>query len=232
MAIAVVQVTPSSEGIGVATLAVSFPNPTVAGNVFVAASAIFDPDGATPTPFTVTDSKSNSYTLARTQNFGTDVGNDECRLEQHYSVTGNAGAAHQITVDPGDTGLSMTIGIFELSGVNLVTPLNGTGNGGIANSTTPSSGAMTPATNGLFIAQMGYASSAKTMTPNWTGASELEIDENNDAQPQSILYKAASAASADTAAWTLNLTAQWGAQIVAYREALSGTKQLTLLGAG
>lgn len=222
MAVAVVQTAPSTEAVGVTSLAVTFGSPTTAGNRVVACSAIFDTDGVAPTGVTAADSQTNTYSSAREQAFGGDAGNDGTILAQNYSAAIVGGAAHQVTVTPGDT-VNMTVGILELSGVDVANPLTGTATGGRNSSTTPSAGPMTPAQNGLFIAQMGYDSGPKTITPNWTGATEFKIDENNDAQDQSILYKAATAAAADTAAWTLNALAQWGAQIVAYREAATDT---------
>lgn len=223
MAVAVVQATSGIEAVGVTSLAATFVSSTTAGNTFVACAAVFDSDGVAPTPFTTTDSKSNTYANARNQAFGADTGNDGCQLEQDYNAGGTAGASHQITVTPGDT-VNMTLGILELSGVDTANPIatSGTG-GGRGSSTAPSTGSVTPTQAGLGLAQMGYDAGAKTITPNWTGANqELELDENNDAQDQSILSKQFSAAGADTAAWTLNASAQWGAQLVVYRAATGG----------
>jgi hypothetical protein len=223
MSVAIVQAIAAAEATAVASLAVTFGSATTGGNTFVACSAAFDADGVCPTPFTVTDSKSNSYTLARTQNFGVDGGNDACRLEQHYSAGGTAGASHEITSAPGDT-VNMTLGIFELSGVDTTNPVADSGTGGTRSSgTAVSTGAVTPTQAGLGLAHMGYDSAAKTIALNWSGGNqELEIDENNDAQAQAIASKQFSAAGADTAAWTLNSAAQWGAQLVVYREAAVG----------
>jgi hypothetical protein len=218
MAVAVVQSAAGLEAIGVTSLAATFTNPTVSGNTFVACSAVFDSDAVAPTGFTVTDSKSNAYSSARSQPFGADAGNDGSCIEQHYNAGGTGGSSHQITVTPGDT-VNMTVGILELSGVDTANPIatSGTG-GGIGSSAAPSTGSVTPTQAGLGLAQMGYDAGPKTIAPNWTGANqELEIDENNDAQDQSVLSKQFTASGADTAAWTLNASAAWGAHLVVYR---------------
>jgi hypothetical protein len=220
MAVAVVQATAGLEGVGVTSLAATFVNPTTAGNTFVACAAVFDSDGVAPTPFSTADSKSNTYTKARNQAFGADAGNDACQLQQDYSAGGTAGSSHQITVTPGDT-VNMTLGILELSGVDTTNPVatNGTG-GTIGSGTAVATPTVTPTQAGLGLGQMGYDAGAKTITSNWTGANqELEIDENNDAQDQSLLSKQFTASGADAAAWTLSGSAAWGAQLVVYRPA-------------
>ena len=221
MAAAFVQATASTEGSSVTTLATTYGNSTVSGNLAVISACCFDSDGVAPTSFSISDSFTNSYSLARGQSFGVDASNDGVRLEQHYSANITGGASHEVTVSFGDT-VFCTVGLLEFSGVATTTPSDGV-NSGRAVSSTPSSGSVTPGSNGIFCGAMSYDNVNLTMALNWTGGTQrLEIDENNDASAQNIATKAATAASADTAAWTLSASNEWAAMLCSYKEAAGG----------
>ena len=223
MAVAFVQAKASAEGSSVASLAVTFDSSTVSANLVHVSTCVWDGDGAAPTGYTVTDNKSNTYSSCSVGQSFTESSGQE-RLEAHYAGNITGGAAHEITVSPGDTGLYMTIGVLELSGADVTTPL-GNVNSATGSSAAPSSGSVTPGSAGLFVAGMGYESSTaggSTMTPEAGWDQRLEIDENFDAAPQNIMTKAASNGVADVADWTQGATEAWGAYLVHYKEAAGG----------
>lgn len=215
MAVAFVQAKASTEGSSVTSLATTFDSSTTSGNLIHVQTAVYDTDATPPTNFSVTDSKSNTYsnTGAPAVTFST-----EARIEAKYAANITGGASHQVTVSPGDT-VYMTVGLIELSGAATSSPADGQ-NSNSGTGTAVSSGNVTPTTNGMFVAGMSYDGSSTTIAVNWTsGTQRLEIDENNDACAQNIATKAATASTLDNAGWTLGTSTPWAATIIAYKEA-------------
>ena len=221
MAVAYVKNAVSAEGSSVSSISTSaFSGSTSNGNTIAAIAYIFDPDGTPPTNFSFTDAKSNTYNTITNavRTFGV-ASAARCEMEYATNITG--GTSHTVSVSPGDTGLYITLGAIEMSGVDTATPVDQSGNNA-GNSTTPAV-SITPTANGLFLAAVGYDASATTITEEgspWTLA--YELDENNDAMAQNVIYNAATNGSGDTANWTLGDARQWGVIAAVFKEAAGG----------
>lgn len=216
LAVSFVKSTTSAEGSLVASLSTAaFSGSTTAGNTLVATSCVYDPDAAPPAAFTVSDSKTNTWASVTHATWGT-----ECRMAMHYANNiANAGTSHTITCSPGDTGLYMTVGGIELSGVDGTTPTAG------SNSATGTSNnwavGFTPTANGVVIAMGSYDGSGATVTEEGSPWSPVyEIDENGDAMCQNVMRNAAVSGVADTANWTQSggSNNQWACIACVFRE--------------
>ena len=221
MAYSIVQTKASGEVSNASSIAVQFDDTTIAGNHFIATTVVWDGDGTAPSSHTMSDTYTNTWGAAdRSQAFGLDSGNNEAILSVYRSVTGLEGETHEITCTFGDSGLSSTMGIYEVSGLNTDAPAVNSAANNAENSASVNSGSVTPNAAGFFLGVMSYEGGPATITPD-TGNSWielLEIDENNDTQVSASEYQDAAEGVGKAATWTISSNLCWCAVLVAYEE--------------
>ncbi len=120
------------------------------------------------------------------------------------NVTG--GSSHQITIAFSETVLGLMCTLVELSGCDLTTPVDTTGNAGSVSSGQPSGGAATPSAAGIHLSHITIlAPSAATFTP---GAGWTEGADFNDAAvtASTLIHRTAANGVSQTPSATASVT--------------------------
>lgn len=145
------------------SLTVAYNAATTSGH-FLALAATLNYTPSMPTT-SVSDSKSNSWTRAVTQNNGGAVG-----CEVWYMANAAGGSSHTVTFGVGATSSIISMAIMEFAGAALTATLDQT-NSASGTSTTPSSGAVTAAVDAIVIGVCAIDQTNESPinpTANWT----------------------------------------------------------------
>src|SRR5262245_37694099 len=141
------------------------------------------------------DDKSNTYVYVT--NSATSVG----RFVTNISYANNVASGDTvITMTPSESSF-INFCWQEFSGVKNTSPLDGSNSGTADASTSASSGAITTTGSGVAVGVM-YVAAAGTITPTWSGATQVYEDESYTTISGSCLYKLTTATS-HTATWTV-----------------------------
>jgi hypothetical protein len=217
MAINIVQKIPTGSAIAETTgdqssLSVTLGTTTTSGNRLVAVWANYH--SSTPT-VSVSDSGSHAWTTPLS------VGpSGFTRVYMAFTtgvITGRA--SHQITFTSGGAACQIKAGVFEISGLGSGTLTPAT-NSGTGNSTSVSSGAVSPSGTNLYIGFFGD-NGGSTITPTWSGASQQWVH---------TYYECRSylTTGSQTATWTLGTTDNWAAEIMAFVEDAGGRNPVSM----
>ena len=203
-----------AQGGGVTSLNVTL-NSTVAGNLVVAGHSSFEGAGNFAAATTYSDG-GNTWT----ESFRTAISGGKQISGLGYSVL-TTGGNRTINFDPGTSSYDMSVYVHEFSGPHA-TPASGTPVTSTGNSTTASTGAMTPADNDvLLIAVDGHATSG-TVTEN-AGSEGFTLSNDHEsgtsAEPGSMVFKILSGAPGTPShSWTIP-SGLWAAGIAAFKPA-------------
>ena len=180
----------------------AFASNLTAGNLIVASQVIFQ-TVAGQTITTPVDTLGHTYLpIAAQQNTADNL----VHLRSFY-VPSAVGGADTITADISGTGNGeITLIQAEWSGLDPSSPLSVTPVlAGPTNTTTPSTGNITPAHNGcLLIGVLNAGGTPTTITPaaGWTTVQEYEG--SNNSVTLSMIYKIQSTATPEAASWTIS----------------------------
>lgn len=211
MAVAFVQGTEVESSGAVGSLGATFGASTTSGNFLVAFVYIF-----AASTYTVTDSQSNTYTKDKD---GVNA-NDTVAIWRTF-----ASGATTATITVTNTGGSKTtnLAIAEFSGVESTPTVEGTNShtdtppGG---STAPSSGTVTPTSDGaLFVGNMAHDDGVTTPT---TTSPFTAISNSTTARGVNSSYYVQPTAGAQAAAWGLASGRDCISIVVAYKAASGG----------
>lgn len=211
MAGALVQAPTPTDSAGVSSLNRTFASDTTTGNLITAGAATWR--GSSPGNInSCTDNKSNTYTPFTAEVTVATL----TKLRGYYVANATGGASHQVTMG-WSTSSNASLGCAEWSGVEAsptVVANTATGNG-TAVSVSATAGAAS-----LYVGVCTYASSSTTIAVN--GSTQAwEADENSDNQAQNCAYRL-SLTGANSVAWTLGATRDWGAYAAAFTESGGG----------
>ena len=202
----------SAEGAG-SSFGVAFSSDTIAGNMIIASSAVWE-DAGDELSALITDTQSNLYIIAASAT-REGTGGEESRIELQYAFNIAGGATTVNSVDLGSNTFRSLI-ISEWTGVSVSDPLDPSVNSADGDSTAPNAGEITPTGNVLYIGCGCYEGDEPTVTAGG-GYTKLATEiTSGDRAPNYVLYAIGSGAK--TAQATLSTSLQWTIASAAFAE--------------
>jgi hypothetical protein len=201
------QSTTAKTGTGAASLTSNaFGSNTVAGQLVVVFVSVFN-----TTISSVTDNKSNTYTLA-----GTTITAGNSRVAIYYSFITTGGSGHTCTAN---FGASDDCCIVTASFDNSSGSADGSSIGQTATGSTATSGNMTPSTTtDLLVGAVTYDGSGNTTsaTSGWTLISKSDV--TAAAQPLGAEYRILSSSSAIGASFDFTGSFTYACRVMLFKE--------------
>jgi hypothetical protein len=186
----------------------AFSSNVTAGNLIVVSIHSYQPN-----TYTVTDTRSNSYNLATSQEF---AGDTNLKVFIYWAICASSGAC-TVTITPNTSGF-ISFGLHEYSGVAASSPLDQV-NSNQGTGTAVSSGAVTTtqADELLFAAMTSMAGSQVAITPDGDYTQRLEFENGATEIHLNTQDRTVSATLTDTANWTLGSSLGWAAAVATFK---------------
>jgi hypothetical protein len=222
MAVTIVQSKTLVQGTPAGSHTVTFTSATTAGNAVL---VIIRPEATVAnglaTPISYSDNNGSTFVSLVWQDMLGDQSGVAAAVAAN--ITGRSG--HIVTISHSTASMYMAAVIYELSGVPTSSlPGAATAMNGYIGTAVVACGDLLPDCNGLaFAAMTATGTGGRTITPNWTGATEdVELDEANAVSGSlSVLRKVVTAGTVEQPKWTLSAANSWSAFGLVIRD--SGT---------
>ena len=194
----------SSSGSSLTTTA--FASSTTSGNTIIVSIATYS-----TTVSSVTDSKSNTYTLITSSNYN---GSAYVYMYYAYNITG--GSSHTVTANLASTGSDVTIIAREVSGLGIASSPLDKSHSASGSSTSPASGSTATTTQAVeYVIGMAANWGGDTYTVG-SGYGDLKTDSAVSDTSMAIEDLVTSTTGAQNATFTQSSSWNWGAIVATF----------------